>query len=136
MVNRSSKAKLRSAAAELGRLGGLKGGKARAAKLSAEERRDIARQGAIKRWSGAKKRSPDESRTDFDIQKALFQKIPAARLAKYKDHYVVSQNGRIVDSDIDLPTLTKRFFKNRPRKSVYITCISGDAAVIGSPVRA
>lgn len=38
------------AAVELGRLGGLKGGKARAAKLSAEERSKIAKQAADKRW--------------------------------------------------------------------------------------
>lgn len=41
------------AAVLLGRLGGLKGGKARAAKLSAEERREIARKAAGARWSKA-----------------------------------------------------------------------------------
>ena len=39
------------AAVALGRLGGLKGGKARAAKLSAEDRSEIARKAAIARWS-------------------------------------------------------------------------------------
>ena len=38
------------AAVELGRLGGLKGGKARAAKLTAEERREAARKAAEARW--------------------------------------------------------------------------------------
>lgn len=38
------------AAVELGRLGGKVGGKARAAKLSSEERTDIARRAAIARW--------------------------------------------------------------------------------------
>jgi hypothetical protein len=38
------------AAVALGRLGGLKGGKARAAKLTAEQRKDIARKAAKKRW--------------------------------------------------------------------------------------
>lgn len=38
------------AAVALGRLGGLKGGKARAAKLSAKRRREIARAAAKKRW--------------------------------------------------------------------------------------
>ena len=38
------------AAQELGRLGGLKGGRARAEKLSAEERSAIAKKAAIKRW--------------------------------------------------------------------------------------
>jgi len=38
-------------AVELGRLGGKKGGKARAAKLSPEQRSEIARAAANKRWS-------------------------------------------------------------------------------------
>lgn len=38
------------AAVALGRLGGKKGGKARAAKLSPERRREIARQAAAARW--------------------------------------------------------------------------------------
>ena len=38
------------AAVALGRLGGLKGGKARAEKLSDEERSDIAQKAAIARW--------------------------------------------------------------------------------------
>lgn len=37
-------------AVELGRRGGLKGGKARAAKLTAEQRSEIARKAAAKRW--------------------------------------------------------------------------------------
>lgn len=47
------------AAQELGRLGGLKGGKARAAKLTKEERSAIAKKAAEARW--AKKRQRDES---------------------------------------------------------------------------
>ena len=42
------------AAVALGRLGGLKGGKARAAKLSADERSEIARRAAAARWSKRK----------------------------------------------------------------------------------
>ena len=38
------------AAVELGRLGGLKGGKARAAKLTPEERSESARKAAKARW--------------------------------------------------------------------------------------
>lgn len=38
------------AAVALGRKGGLKGGKARAAKLSAEERSEIAKKAAKARW--------------------------------------------------------------------------------------
>lgn len=43
------------AAVALGRLGGLKGGKARAAKLTAEQKSEIARKAAETRW--AKRRS-------------------------------------------------------------------------------
>jgi hypothetical protein len=39
----------------LGRLGGLKGGRARAASLSAKERQEIAREAAAARW-GKKRR--------------------------------------------------------------------------------
>ncbi len=42
------------AAVALGRLGGLKGGKARAAKLSGEQRKEIARKAAEKRWASKK----------------------------------------------------------------------------------
>lgn len=45
------------AAVALGRLGGLKGGKARAKKLTAEQRREIARKAALARW---RKSSDDE----------------------------------------------------------------------------
>jgi len=39
------------AAVALGRLGGLKGGKARAEKLSPEQRKEIARRAAHARWA-------------------------------------------------------------------------------------
>lgn len=42
------------AAVALGKLGGLKGGKARAEALSAEQRRRIARKAAKARWSVSK----------------------------------------------------------------------------------
>lgn len=45
---------VKAAAALLGRKGGLKGGKARAAKLTPEERSDIARKAAESRWKKAK----------------------------------------------------------------------------------
>jgi len=40
------------AAVALGRLGGLKGGKARAARLTKEQRSDAARKAALVRWGG------------------------------------------------------------------------------------
>jgi hypothetical protein len=39
------------AAVALGRLGGLKGGKARADKLTAEQRKEIAKKASTKRWA-------------------------------------------------------------------------------------
>ena len=42
--------KRNTAAVELGRLGGQKGGKARAAKLTPEQRSGVARKAAQKRW--------------------------------------------------------------------------------------
>ena len=44
------KNEIKSAAAVLGRKGGLKGGKARAAKLSPKRRSDIAKKAASARW--------------------------------------------------------------------------------------
>ena len=41
-------------AVALGRLGGLKGGKARAAKLTPEQRSEIAKKAADKRWNNEK----------------------------------------------------------------------------------
>jgi hypothetical protein len=43
------------AAVALGRLGGLKGGKARAEKLSSEKRKEIAQKAARARWQGKEK---------------------------------------------------------------------------------
>jgi len=42
------------AAVELGRRGGLEGGKARAAKLTKEQRSEIARKAAAARWGNVK----------------------------------------------------------------------------------
>jgi hypothetical protein len=49
--------KKNAAAVALGRLGGLKGGKARARKLTADQRRESARKAALARWSGNRKKS-------------------------------------------------------------------------------
>ncbi len=53
MQERSSNAPEKNpAAVELGRRGGLKGGKARAAKLSKKRRAEIAKKAAQARWRG------------------------------------------------------------------------------------
>jgi hypothetical protein len=51
------------AAVSLGRRGGLKGGKARAAKLSAKKRSTIARKAAKKRWRKSEQATRDSDRT-------------------------------------------------------------------------
>lgn len=51
-------------AVALGRLGGLKGGKARTAKLSAQERRELARKAVLARWAKAKNRSEQKDQKE------------------------------------------------------------------------
>lgn len=48
-------------AVALGKLGGSKGGKIRAAKLSAEQRAEIARKAVTARWAKAKKQKTERS---------------------------------------------------------------------------
>lgn len=52
-VSSEAKASKNPAAVALGRLGGLKGGRARAASLSKFERKQIARKAAKARWAKA-----------------------------------------------------------------------------------
>jgi hypothetical protein len=49
--------KLSEAASMMGKIGGPRGGRARAQKLSAERRKEIARKAAEARWVKAKKRA-------------------------------------------------------------------------------
>ena len=51
MIKKKSAAKKHPAAVALGRLGGLKGGPARAEKLTAEERSESARKAVQARWA-------------------------------------------------------------------------------------
>jgi hypothetical protein len=44
-------------AVALGKLGGSKGGKIRAARLTSERRREIARKAVLARWAKAKKKA-------------------------------------------------------------------------------
>ena len=48
-----------AAAVELGRRGGLKGGKARAAKMTSEERSESARKAAKARWEKKRREQSD-----------------------------------------------------------------------------
>jgi hypothetical protein len=57
--NEWSDEELRESARKLGRRGGLKGGRARADKLTPDERKEIARKAAKARWD--KRRQQEES---------------------------------------------------------------------------
>ena len=49
-------------AVALGKLGGSKGGKIRAAKLTPEQRREIARNAVLARWAKAKEKAQKKDR--------------------------------------------------------------------------
>lgn len=49
-------------AVDLGRRGGLKGGRARAQKLAPQRRQEIAKKAAAKRWGSVSAREPEPSR--------------------------------------------------------------------------
>ena len=51
-------------AVALGKLGGSKGGKIRAARLTPEERREIARNAVLARWAKAKEKAPQKNLQD------------------------------------------------------------------------
>lgn len=51
-------------AVALGRLGGLKGGKARLAKLTPEERRELARKAVLTRWAKEKAKKKATKKTE------------------------------------------------------------------------
>lgn len=55
-----------AAAVELGRLGGLKGGPARAEKLSAKRRTQIARHAAQVRWAATKETYGEDGNQEDD----------------------------------------------------------------------
>jgi len=51
-------------AVALGKLGGSKGGKIRAAKLTPEERREIARNAVLARWAKAREKAQQKDMQD------------------------------------------------------------------------
>lgn len=116
---------------EMGRRGGLRGGKARTVSLTKEERSEIARRAAEKRWS-----KPVRGQTGFEEQKRAFQSIPPQVLAAYTGRFVVSRNGRIVDSDENLSRLTERFFARYGGATVYVTRIGSYVRIATPLIRA
>jgi hypothetical protein len=70
------KEQVSEAAHRLAELGAAKGGRARARKLSAEERRDIARQAAEARWAVVRKNPRLPKATHKGMLKIAYLHIP------------------------------------------------------------
>jgi hypothetical protein len=86
----------------MGRVGGLKGAAARIEKISAERRKEIARQAIGARW--AKTREKDETRglpfkNDFFASKTIVQLIAEQKADPVGD--ISSLTGAIPDEDLD-----------------------------------
>jgi hypothetical protein len=72
---------------------------------------------------GASGNQQPQREAEFDKQKQAFQRIPAAELECYKNQFIVSHNGQVVDHDEDLSALTNRYFARSGDVPVYITRI-------------
>lgn len=70
------------------------------------------------------------SASDFERQKAAFKAIPPLIRERYRGQFIASYNGAIVDCDVDLPSLTNRFFSKYGDVPVYITRIGGRQRVL------
>jgi hypothetical protein len=108
-----------------------KGGPTRAKSLPVKGKRDIARNAARVRSSHA---ASNNLNADFNRQKRAFERIPHTKLEAYSCSYVASVNGAIVDSDVDLPRLTGRFFGARGHIPVYIGFVGQRTLVIETPL--
>ncbi len=74
--------------------------------------------------------NPSPSEIEFEEQKREFKKILPLFLEQYRDQFVASMNGRIVDSDEDFITLAHRFFERFGDVPAYITKIGDDPGII------
>lgn len=71
---------------------------------------------------------------EFNEQEQAFQQIPPLLLEPYRGQFVVCHDGTVLDSDVDLYTLTNRFFARHGDMPVYITRIGGEVdEVIDTP---
>ncbi len=122
------------AAQALSELGAAKGGRARAAKLSPEERRDIARQAAEARWATERKSPPLLRATHEGVLKIGAMEIPCAVLEG--GQRVLTQSGfmralgrarqakgrQYYDADVNLPAfLTAKNLKPFISKDLEVT---------------
>jgi hypothetical protein len=62
---------------------------------------------------------------EFRRQKRAFEAILPAQLSQYSGQFVISKDGQILDHDLDLVSLTNRFFGQHRDAQVYITRVGG-----------
>lgn len=75
-----------------------------------------------------------QAEMEFEQQEQAFRRALPLDLVPYAGEYIVSRGGRIVDHDVDLPTLTNRFFSQYGDVPVYVTKIGEEESeVIDTP---
>jgi hypothetical protein len=74
-------------------------------------------------------RPQSQSSAEFEEQKKAFLRIPTGQLVQYRNEFIVSRDGHIVDHDEDLSALTNRFFSRSGSVPVYITRVGGPLQV-------
>jgi hypothetical protein len=109
-----------------------KGAPAKAESLSVKTKRGIASARNATR-PGSSYTASNNPNADFNRQKRAFERIPQAKLEAYSGSYVASVSGVIVDSDVDLPRLTGRFFAARGHIPVYMGFVGQRTLVIETP---
>lgn len=100
-------------AAELGRRGGIKGGRARSKSLSPERRREIARRAAAARWASkapetVEKQKPRLAGTAHAIRRATL------RLGDYSIEAFELKDGRLLLGRLSVETLFTPLHRPRP----------------------
>jgi hypothetical protein len=77
----------------------------------------------------------DTRHAEYSEQKEAFEAIPAHRLSRYADMWVIARNGEIVASNSDLNKMTAQYFRRAGDIAVYITRIGGEPEdYIDSPI--
>jgi hypothetical protein len=94
----------------------------------------ISASGTIRVYCGG--RDIDTRQAEYNAQKAAFEAIPASKLSRYADMWVISLNGEIVANNMDLNRMTAQYFRRAGDIAVYITRIGGahEEDYIDSPI--
>lgn len=81
-------------------------------------------------WNIFQPQTLTESEREFREQEEAFRQIPPLFLEQYRGQFVASRNGRILDSDEDLASLSRRFFETHGDVPVFMTKIGEDFDVV------